>query len=128
MSAPLRWKLIGGFLLVFVAGVVLGAFIGGQQARRHRLDYGKHGALTEKVRHRMQARLDLTPEQMERTAPILDKTAQELETIRDETARRVHEAFTAADRQIAPALTPEQRAKMESLEAQHHPDKSEPMP
>lgn len=120
MSAPLRWKLLAGFLLVFVAGLVAGAFLGSAQARHHRLDFAHHGSLAEKVRKRM-SRLDLTPEQMAKAAPVFDGTAHQLEEIRAETGRRVHEAFVAADGEIAPYLTPQQRAKLKALEAKHDP-------
>ena len=126
MSAPLRWKLLAGFLLVFLAGLVAGAFLGAAQARHHRLDFAHHGSLGEKVRKRMQSRLDLTSEQIARTAPILDKTARQLEEIRAQTGRRVHDTFAAADHELAPYLTPEQRAKLKALGAKHDPDRKDP--
>lgn len=126
MSAPLRWKLLAGFVLVFVAGLVAGAFVGAAQSRRHyRLDFGHHEALTQRIRKRMQARLDLTSEQVAKTAPIFDKTARQLEAIRTETRRRVHETFAAADDELAPDLTPEQSAKLKALEAKHDPNRAE---
>ncbi|MBA3652198.1 MAG: hypothetical protein H0W66_12145, partial [Chthoniobacterales bacterium] len=100
MSAPLRWKLLAGFLLVFVAGLVAGEFLGAAQARHHRLDFAHHGSLADKVRKRM-SRLDLTPEQMAKAAPIFDRTTHQLEEIRAETGRHVHEAFAAADDELA---------------------------
>ena len=129
MSRPLRWKLIAGFLLVFVAGLVLGVLLGADQMRKHRLDYAHHGVLAEKLRNRMQSRLDLTPEQVKQTAPIFDATARQLEQIRIETTQHVHAAFEEADRKLAPQLTAEQRLKMENLEAKHDssdPDKKAP--
>ena len=119
MSAPLRWKLIAGFLLVFTAGLVAGIFLGAMSSRRHRLDPSRPGELASRIRHRMQTRLNLTPEQIASTAPILQDTASQLEAIRVETGKRVNQAFDEADRLLAPHLTPEQRAKLETLEAQH---------
>ena len=65
----------------------------------------------------MKSRLDLTPEQMAKTASIFDKTAHQIEDIRKETSRRIHETFAAADHELAPVLTPEQRARLDALEA-----------
>lgn len=124
MSAPLRWKLLAGFLLVFVAGLVAGAFLGAAQARHHRLNFAHRGSLAEKVRKRM-SRLDLTPEQMAKAAPIFDRTAHQLEEIRAETGRRVHEAFAAADDELAPGLTLQQRAKLTALGRQRGPDRKD---
>ncbi|MEO6871945.1 MAG: hypothetical protein ABI233_06970 [Chthoniobacterales bacterium] len=118
MSVPLRGKLIGGFLLVFVAGGVAGSFLGVLEARHHQLDFSQHGSLVEKVRDRMQSRLDLTPEQLKETDPILDHAARQLEEIRAETGKRLREVFTETDRQLTPHLTDAQRRKMEELEAQ----------
>ncbi len=128
MSAPLRWKLLGGFLLVFVAGLVLGIYLGAEQARRHRLEGDGHSALVAKVRNRMRTRLDLTPDQLKATAPIFDETARKLEDIRMETGKQVRQAFAEADRALAPHLTQEQRAKMETLEAEHKVDAGKRQP
>ena len=35
MNRALQWKLIAGFLLVFIAGGITGAFVGGSYARYH---------------------------------------------------------------------------------------------
>ena len=118
MSAPLRWKLVGGFVLVFIAGLIGGAFLGAAQVRLHRADFAHHAALTERIRNRMKWRLNLTPEQMTKTAPIFDKTARQIQDIRKETSRRIHETFAAADDELAPTLTPEQRARLDALEAE----------
>lgn len=118
MSVPLRWKLIGGFLLVFIAGGIAGAFVGAMQSRHHRFAAAQNGSLVETVRKRMQSRLDLTPEQMVRARPVLDHAAHQLEQIRDGTGRSVREIFDQTDQQLAPELTAAQRKKMEQLEAQ----------
>lgn len=126
MSAPLRWRLLAGFIVVFVAGLVAGAFLGAGQLRRHaRADFGHHDSLSHRIRNRMQDRLDLTPEQMARAAPIFDKAARQLEAIRTETSQRVRATFTAADDELAPHLTPAQRTKLDALEAEHNANRAE---
>lgn len=117
MRAPLRGKLIGGFLLVFVAGAIAGAFLGAAESRHHHM-VNAHRSVVEKVRSRVQSRLELTPEQMKKAEPAVDNAARQLEEIRSETGRRVQKIFAEADRDIAPQLTDAQRAKMKELEAQ----------
>jgi hypothetical protein len=118
MSRALKWKLIAGFVLVFLAGGMTGAFIVASQT--HRLFFGPyHGAIGERIRHRLRTQLRLTDEQMARISPVIDKTATQLETIRTETGRRVHETFVEAHREIAGDLTPEQRAKLQAIEERH---------
>ena len=118
MTTPLRWKLIGGFLVVLIAGGVGGAFLGAVVERHHRWEVTHRGPFEQRVRGRMQARLDLTPEQVQRAQPIIVKTARRLEEIRIESGQHVREVFDAADRELDSQLTPEQRETMKHLEAQ----------
>ena len=118
MNRALKWKLVAGFILVFIAGGMAGAFFAASQA--HGLLFGpNHGAIAERMRHRLRSQLRLTDEQMTKISPIIDKTATQLETIRTDTGRRVHEAFAEEHREIAADLTPEQRTKLQEIEARH---------
>lgn len=119
MSSSLKGKLLAGFVLVFIAGFAAGAFFGALQAQRRHFDFFRHHTLALRVRHRLQKRLHLTPEQMRQAEPIVDKTVQQLEAIRAETGKRVHETFVAADRELAPQLTEKQRARLSQMEAAH---------
>lgn len=117
MSAPLRWKLIGGFVLVFIAGLVAGGYLEALHAR-HRVPPPRRHTLAERVHNRLQTRLGLTPEQIKKTAPIIDRTVRQLDAIRTETSQRVHDTLLAADRELSPDLTAEQRATLKEMEAQ----------
>jgi len=119
MNTALKWKLIAGFVLVFIAGGVTGGFIAAATTR-HYLFSAHHGIAAERMRNRLQSQLNLTPEQVRKISPVLDKAAAKLEDIRKDTARRVHETFAEAHRQIADDLTPEQRTKLEQLHEGHH--------
>lgn len=118
MNRGLKWKLITGFLLVFVAGGMTGAFFGASHAR-HLFFESPPGAMGERMRERLRE-LDLTPEQMAKISPIIDKTAAQLEQTRHETGRRVHELLMEAHREMAAHLSDEQRAKLQAMEARHH--------
>jgi Spy/CpxP family protein refolding chaperone len=118
MNRALKWKLVAGLVLVFLAGGMTGAFIVASQT--HHLFFGPYrGAISDRIRHRLRTQLRLTDEQMAKISPIIDKTATQLETIRTETARRVHETFAEAHREIAADLTPEQRSKLQAIEERH---------
>ena len=114
MNRALKWKLIAGFILVFVAGGLTGAYLVASQA--HHLLFGPHGAIADRMRHRLRFQLRLTDEQMTRISPIIDKTATQLEGIRAETGQRVRATFAEAHREIAPELTPEQREKLKAMD------------
>ena len=115
MNRALKWKLLGGFVLVFIAGGMAGAFVGASHAR-HSFFGLQQRIIGERMRERLHAELQLTDEQMAKISPIIDKTAARLQQIRFNTGRQVHEIILEAHREIAPTLTNEQRAKLQALE------------
>jgi Spy/CpxP family protein refolding chaperone len=119
MNQALKWKLIAGFILVFVAGGISGAFLGGLYARH--LFFGFHDPekIGARMKERLRAELNLTPEQAAKISPIIDNTAIQLREIRRETARRVHETIAESHRQMAANLTDEQRQKLQQIEERH---------
>ena len=119
MNRSLQWKLIVGFLLVFLAGGVTGAFVGAAHARHFFFAAPRPGAISERMRERLQRQLDLTPEQVAKISPILDKTATELYQVRRDTGRRVHEIIAETHQQMAAVLTDEQRRKLQQIEERH---------
>jgi Spy/CpxP family protein refolding chaperone len=119
VTPALRWKLIVGFLLVFVAGGMTGTFIGASHAR-YRFFGPHHGKLmSQKMLDHLRAELSLTDEQVSKISPIVDKTVARLDQIRRSTGERVHEVITEEHREMAAYLTEEQRAKLQNLEARH---------
>jgi hypothetical protein len=118
MNRALKWKLIAGFILVFLAGGVTGTFFATSRMG-HVLFAPSHGAIVQHMRQHLRRELHLSDEQMTKISPIIDKTATQLEAIRADTGRRVHEAFAEAHREIAADLTPEQRTKLQEMEARH---------
>ena len=119
MNGALKWKLVAGFVLVFVAGGITGAALGGWYARC--LFFGVHqqGRVGDRMKERLRAELSLTPEQVAKVAPIVDKTASQLQEIRRDTGRRVHEIMAAAHKEIAVNLTDAQRQKLKQIEERH---------
>jgi Spy/CpxP family protein refolding chaperone len=119
MSTALKWKLIAGFVLVFIAGGVTGVFLSATVARHCLFAPGHHGLAAERMRERLRAQLKLTPEQVAKISPIIDKAGTQLEQIRSETGRRVHQTFADAHREMSAYLTDEQRAKLEQIRQRH---------
>jgi Spy/CpxP family protein refolding chaperone len=119
MNRALQWKLIAGFLLVFVAGVISGAFLGGMYAQHHFFAFHRPELIGGRMKERLRTELNLTPEQVAKISPIIDKAATQLRDIRRETARRVHETIAEAHRQMAVNLTDEQRQKLQQIEERH---------
>lgn len=119
MNRALQWKLIAGFILVFVAGGISGAFLGGLYARHHFFQLHHPQLIAARMKERLRAELNLTPEQVAKISPIIDKAAVQLRDLRRDTARRVHETIGEAHRQMAVNLTDEQRQKLQQIEERH---------
>jgi Spy/CpxP family protein refolding chaperone len=119
MNRALQWKLIAGFILVFIAGGISGAFLGGLYARHHFFQLHHPQLIGARMKERLRAELKLTPEQIAKISPIIDKAAVQLREIRRDTARRVHETIGEAHRQMAVNLTDEQRQKLQQIEERH---------
>ena len=64
MNRALQWKLIAGFLLVFVAGGITGAFVGGSYALHHFFELRHPERIGGRMKERLRAELNLTPEQL----------------------------------------------------------------
>src|SRR5436189_4717481 len=119
MNQALKWRLIAGFILVFVAGGISGAFLGGLYARHLFFGFHRPELIGARMKERLRAELNLTPEQVAKISPIIDKTAAQLRDIRRDTGRRVHEIIADAHHQIAAQLTDEQRQKLSQMEDRH---------
>jgi Spy/CpxP family protein refolding chaperone len=119
MNRALQWKLIAGFILVFFAGGISGAFLGGLYARHHFFQLHHPQLIAARMKERLRAELNLTPEQAAKISPIIDKAAVQLRDLRRDTARRVHETIGEAHRQMAVNLTDEQRQKLQQIEERH---------
>jgi len=118
MNSALKWKLIAGFVLVFLAGGATGVFVSATTAH-YFFGAHRHGFAAQAMKNRLQWQLRLTDEQMTKIAPIIEKTGSKLEEIRGDTGRRVHETIAEAHREIAPILSPEQQQRLKQVEERH---------
>jgi|SRR5215510_6444547 len=120
MNSVLKWKLIAGFVFVFVAGVIAGVALGGLYARHLFFEFHHPGMIGARMKETFRSELHLTPEQMAKISPIIDKTAADLQQVRHDTSRRVGEIWMEAHRQIAANLTDQQRQKLQEMKERHH--------
>ena len=118
MNSALKWKLIAGFVLVFLAGGAAGGFFSAATAH-HFFGAHRHGFAAQAMKNRLQWQLRLTDEQMGKISPVIEKTGTQLEQIRGDTGRRVRETIAEAHREIAPILTPEQQQRLKQMEERH---------
>jgi Spy/CpxP family protein refolding chaperone len=118
MNSALKWKLIVGFVLVFLAGGATGVFVSATTAHHFFGAHG-HGFAAQAMKNRLQWQLKLTDEQMAKISPIIEKTGTQLEQIRGDTGRRVRDIIAESHREIAPLLTPEQQQRLKQMEERH---------
>ncbi|PYK11735.1 MAG: hypothetical protein DME65_06480 [Verrucomicrobia bacterium] len=121
MNGALKWKLVAGFVLVFLAGGIAGAALGGLYARHLFFDVHHSRRVGERMKERFRAELSLTPQQETKISPVIDRTAAQLQEIRRDTGRRVHEIVAEAHKEIAVNLTDEQRQKLQQMADRHRP-------
>ena len=135
MNSALKWKLIAGFLLVFIAGSATGVFLTMTIGHHFMVAPRPPNVVAQAMKNRLRWQLRLTDEQMAKISPIIDKAGADLVQIRGETGRRVRDIFAEAHREIRPILTPEQQQRLQQMEerrrrwAQHqHEGRMSPAP
>src|SRR2546430_320965 len=116
MNSALKWKLIAGFLLVFIAGGATGVFM--TMAIGHHFIFAQHppGFAARAMKNRLKWQLRLTDDQMIKISPIIEKTGTQLEQVRGDTGKRVRETIAEAHREISQYLTPEQQERLKQME------------
>ena len=118
MNKSLRWKLILAFALVFLAGAVSG-FFGAVHMHQAFFAHMAADSMAQHMKERLRVELKLTPDQMQKISPIIDRAASQLKTTREKTMRSVHEIFSQTHHEMEPLLTPEQRSKLAEMEKRH---------
>jgi Spy/CpxP family protein refolding chaperone len=125
MNSALKWKLIAGFLLVFIAGCAVGVFV--TMTIGHQFMFAHHPPIGPAMKNRLRWQLRLTDEQMAKISPIIDKTSTQLEEIRGDTGKHVRDVIAESHKEIAQYLTPEQQQRLKEMEErrrqwmqQHH--------
>ncbi|MBA3544591.1 MAG: hypothetical protein H0T83_09170 [Chthoniobacterales bacterium] len=117
MNASLKGKLVAGFILASLAGGVTGSFLTFHQGRHWHSDFGHRSpAMADRMRERIMSQLDLTPEQLGRIEPILNRAGKELQQIRSETGDKVRAVLDETNQAVRPLLTDAQRARFETIE------------
>jgi len=124
------WKPILAALVIFAAGVVTGGLT--VQIRQPRPATTPAGdapvrkvpampreAQLRELSRRMQAELDLAPEQRDRIESIVRDSQERMKAVRDEVGKKIGEEFREMRQKIRLELTPDQRRKFAEIMKQH---------
>jgi len=124
------WKPILAALVIFAAGVVTGGLTvqirqprpapnPGGNAPIKKVPAMPREAQLRELSHRMQAELDLAPEQRDRIEAIVRDSQERMKAVRDEVGKKIGEEFREMRQKIRSELTPDQRKKFAEIMKQH---------
>src|ERR1044072_1973499 len=110
-------------LIAFLGGFVSGV-IGDRIWLLHRPPGARqHMAqlITERILHKLDSELDLSPQQHEQVKKILEAHSARMQQISDGVRPQIRQEIDQNNAEIARVLTPEQRAKFDKLKMQFLP-------
>ena len=115
-----KWKLSLYVLAIFLAGGGTGALLTWQVCQRFPVAPLTPEEIGVRLRGRFKSGLDLTPDQVQKIDPLIDRAMRQVEIIRKDTANRVFANVSNLHEQVVIVLTPEQKTKFDVLEAERH--------
>jgi len=118
VNGSLRWKLILGVLLAFLAGGMSGFFFA-THTRPVFIEFQQPGLASMRMKEHLRQQLNLTPDQEKKISPIVEKMAAQLEQIRGETGDRVRKTMRDAHQEMQGLLTEEQKKELAQMEERH---------
>jgi hypothetical protein len=120
MTRPAAWKVFLYTAALFLAGAVCGAMFMSRTApvADQPLKLGRTAVIAERIRTKLDSRLQLTPAQQEKFEPLFVKTSAELESIHKDCLDRISAALDQLHIEMRPDLTPPQLDLLTALEAE----------
>ena len=113
-----KGKIVVYLAAIFVAGGVTGGVISWRESGEKKWKPPTAKGICDSFRNRLRSELGLTPEQLQRLEPLLQKRVTTMEEIRARTVKDLEELIRASDAEIADALnlSSDQRAKLQQME------------
>jgi len=115
---PLR--IVLGMVAIFLAGGVAGGFVGARLELRHTQKHAKVEHLSENVMDMLDARLDLSDQQVSDLQPMVDQACDELRRLFQKNHEDVSVILDKYYEMIAPGLNAEQARTLEAMGAELH--------
>jgi Spy/CpxP family protein refolding chaperone len=117
MTKARSWKVILYAALIFLAGLFIG-MLAGPYVQRTFVRPPTPPEMSRHILARLQSRLSLTPEQTAQIKPLMEQTASDIDAIRLATTKQVSDRIAETNSKIATFITPEQKAKLDQMEAE----------
>jgi hypothetical protein len=116
---PNRWRAIVYAAALVLFGGIIGAMLMSRvDAKAQTLRLGRSAEIADRIRERLNEKLELTPEQKMRMEPMIKTTAEELEAAHTECLKQVSKSLESLHARIRPELIPEQQQKLVELESE----------
>jgi len=109
-------KIIIYLATIFLVGGIAGGVLGWTGATHKILEPPSPKKMCEHTRDRLKAELNLTADQMRKIDPILEKRADEMESIHSRTIKEFEDLIRVSNDEIIGLLDESQRAKFADLE------------
>jgi len=109
-------QLLTYLVAIFVLGSAAGAVGGYSWGRRTVARWPDRSKMREKIQTKMTTELGLSPEQVGKLGPLIDRHMEELDTLNQEHHRQIGASMSRQRERIAGILTPEQRTVFEAKE------------
>jgi Spy/CpxP family protein refolding chaperone len=117
MTKSRSWRVVFYATLIFVAGLFIGVLTGPHLLRTF-LRPPTPAEMSRHILARLQSRLSLNPEQTAQIKPLVEQTSSDIDAIREATTKQVSDRIAESNSKIATFLTPEQKAKLDRMEAE----------
>jgi len=117
MTKSRSWRVVFYATLIFVAGLFIGV-LAGPIVLRTFLRPPTPAEMSRHILARLHSRLSLTPEQTAQIKPLVEQTASDVDAIRSATTKQVSDRIAETNSKVATFLTPEQKVKLDQMEAE----------
>ena len=113
-----KGKIVLYLAAIFLAGGITGAVFSWRESGQKPWKPPTPKGICDSFRDRLRSELGLTPQQLERLEPLLQKRVSSMEEIRTRTVKELEELIRTSDAEIAEALnlSADQRAKLQQME------------
>ena len=111
-----KGKAVLYLVAIFIAGAACGSIIGYSSGKQQGVSPARQKEISERTLKRLQARLNLTPEQFGKIKPIVEQNSASMQNLQRESWLRVSDTFKRMNAQISTYLTEEQRRKLDTME------------
>lgn len=118
MSNFTKGKAMLYLVAIFIAGAACGSIVGYSSGKQQAISPARQKEISERTLKRLQARLNLTPDQFSRIKPIVEQNSAAMQNLQRESWLRVSDTFTRMNAQISAYLTEEQKLKLETMESE----------